>query len=264
MHGFGVMVYSNNQIYYGDWVEGKKCGHGMLLYTDGTVFEGEWKNDEKYGKGIMKLCNGDMISGTWKDDEVKKAKFIKGRIVDTPICSRLLLSEAVKSISESRFTFSMSKQTDWSGDKWRGFFYSRSAQIENERRENSKKYAAMSKDPEKIREEAENYINNNQLIAEMEKVFVDIFAWRYYSSEEASKVNLPTAVDDVLTFLSKYFTENEYSLVEDRLHLTVLHMLAEFAEAYGKKKLLFELKGRILKAIYKPLFTMYKHVVCIC
>ena len=37
------MIYSNGEVYSGEWAEGKKNGHGVMLCVDDTRRVGEWK-----------------------------------------------------------------------------------------------------------------------------------------------------------------------------------------------------------------------------
>ena len=37
--GFGVMVYSKNQTYEGEWVRNKRQGWGRMSYSDGSYYE---------------------------------------------------------------------------------------------------------------------------------------------------------------------------------------------------------------------------------
>lgn len=194
--------------YYGNWKKGKKSGYGLYIYEDGTIYEGEWKNDEKCGMGTMKYGTGYQISGIWKGDEVTNAVFKKGgtNLKDAPICSTILLKYTMSNIPEKIFTFELSREKNWSGDKWKGFFDSRKTQIEFQRKQNIKKYSTMVKDPDMIHREAEKFINHNQFIVEIENSFVKAFKSNY-CLKDGAKPNLPSAVDDVLTFLSKCFIE---------------------------------------------------------
>ncbi|MCL2253680.1 MAG: hypothetical protein FWC09_04475 [Lachnospiraceae bacterium] len=59
-NGEGTMVYTNNDEYCGNWVEGVKSGFGIMRYHNGDVYEGEWKNDKKHGEKSLY---------TWKDNK---------------------------------------------------------------------------------------------------------------------------------------------------------------------------------------------------
>ena len=42
----GKVTYDNGDIYYGEFIDGKRWGKGSLTNSDGTVSKGEWQNDE--------------------------------------------------------------------------------------------------------------------------------------------------------------------------------------------------------------------------
>ena len=50
------MVYKNNKIYEGDWVNDKRDGNGKMIYANGDSYEGDWLNDKRDGKGKY-ICN---------------------------------------------------------------------------------------------------------------------------------------------------------------------------------------------------------------
>jgi hypothetical protein len=41
----GKVTYDNGDIYYGEFIDGKRWGKGSLTNPDGTVSKGEWQND---------------------------------------------------------------------------------------------------------------------------------------------------------------------------------------------------------------------------
>lgn len=43
-HGKGRLLYSNDAVYEGDFVEGKKHGHGILIFINDDKYEGEWRS----------------------------------------------------------------------------------------------------------------------------------------------------------------------------------------------------------------------------
>ena len=42
MHGKGIMVYPNGDVYKGEWVEGRKSGQEVHKWKNGDIFEGQW------------------------------------------------------------------------------------------------------------------------------------------------------------------------------------------------------------------------------
>lgn len=59
----------SGEVYEGDWVDGKFHGTGRLTYRDKRVYEGDWTNDALTGKGKMTYPNGKVEEGEWKDGE---------------------------------------------------------------------------------------------------------------------------------------------------------------------------------------------------
>lgn len=45
------MTYSNGDIYFGDWKDGKADGEGIFAKVDGQFYQGGWKQDKQHGKG---------------------------------------------------------------------------------------------------------------------------------------------------------------------------------------------------------------------
>ena len=53
-----IINLSDNSIYEGELINGKKEGKGILKFTDGTEYEGEFINDKYEGFGKLKFKNG--------------------------------------------------------------------------------------------------------------------------------------------------------------------------------------------------------------
>lgn len=87
-HGFGVMKYSNGDVYQGDfrkgdiqgqgtkifasgrsykgaWVEGRREGFGTMTYPDGETYVGEYLRNRKHGNGKITYANGSTYEGTF-------------------------------------------------------------------------------------------------------------------------------------------------------------------------------------------------------
>jgi len=69
-HGFGLMKFSNGDMYEGDWVDGKFQDRGKYIYANGDEFMGLWD------KGVK-------LSGTfyYKDGRISTRKWQNGRLV---------------------------------------------------------------------------------------------------------------------------------------------------------------------------------------
>ncbi|MGI6704405.1 MAG: Ig-like domain-containing protein [Clostridia bacterium] len=65
--GTGIFVYTNDDIYDGEWRNGKRNGTGTMIYANGDTYTGGWQNDKMNGIGIYQYTNGDKYEGGWKD-----------------------------------------------------------------------------------------------------------------------------------------------------------------------------------------------------
>ncbi len=67
--GEGVYFYSNKEIYYGDFLKGKKYGIGVYKYLDDSIYIGNWENNLKEGEGVYYNNNKKWyFHGTFKKD----------------------------------------------------------------------------------------------------------------------------------------------------------------------------------------------------
>jgi len=51
--GLGKMIYENQDVYDGEWINGLREGNGILTFLNGDVYKGSWKNNMKSGKGVF-------------------------------------------------------------------------------------------------------------------------------------------------------------------------------------------------------------------
>lgn len=51
--GLGKMIYENQDVYDGEWINGLREGNGVLTFLNGDVYKGSWKNNMKSGKGVF-------------------------------------------------------------------------------------------------------------------------------------------------------------------------------------------------------------------
>ena len=57
-NGMGKLVYSNGNIYEGEWVDGVRHGKGRLIQADGCSYSGEWFSDTINGYGTFETPDG--------------------------------------------------------------------------------------------------------------------------------------------------------------------------------------------------------------
>lgn len=66
-HGPGTEIFSNGDIYEGQYVQDHKHGIGVLKLTSGAIFNGVWRENKQHGAGVMTCADGCEFSGNWKD-----------------------------------------------------------------------------------------------------------------------------------------------------------------------------------------------------
>lgn len=72
--GYGVMTFSNRDIYDGDWDNGSMHGMGRYKFWNKTKerythsYKGEFNHGVREGKGKMEYSNHDVYQGTWQND----------------------------------------------------------------------------------------------------------------------------------------------------------------------------------------------------
>lgn len=66
------MIYANENIYEGQWHEGKRNGYGVLTKRNGDHFEGHWVNDMREGQGSYFYHDKNkLFVGEWVNDQPK-------------------------------------------------------------------------------------------------------------------------------------------------------------------------------------------------
>ncbi len=57
-HGQGTDIFSNGDMYTGEYKDGKPEGKGQYTWKNGSFYIGEFKNGLKHGKGRWKSGKG--------------------------------------------------------------------------------------------------------------------------------------------------------------------------------------------------------------
>jgi hypothetical protein len=68
-HGIGVYIWCHGDLYHGPWSEGKQHGHGVYLYSDGSIYDGEYHIGKREGVGMFVRPNGSRYEGSFKCNE---------------------------------------------------------------------------------------------------------------------------------------------------------------------------------------------------
>lgn len=79
------MIYANEDIYEGQWHEGKRNGYGVLTKRNGDHFEGHWVNDKREGQGSYYFSEKNkLFVGEWVDDQPKCGVYTEVEDEDAP------------------------------------------------------------------------------------------------------------------------------------------------------------------------------------
>jgi len=65
-HGKGVMTWSDNSKFEGQWVQDQRY-KGKMYLSNGHIYEGGFKNDEFYGKGKILFADDSEFKGFFKN-----------------------------------------------------------------------------------------------------------------------------------------------------------------------------------------------------
>ncbi|KAJ0572262.1 putative 1-phosphatidylinositol-4-phosphate 5-kinase [Helianthus annuus] len=63
--GSGVYYYNLNGRYEGDWVDQKYDGYGVETWAKGSRYRGQYRQGLRCGYGVYKFYTGDMYAGEW-------------------------------------------------------------------------------------------------------------------------------------------------------------------------------------------------------
>ncbi|CAD8054128.1 unnamed protein product [Paramecium primaurelia] len=64
-NGKGKYNYANGDLYFGDFINNVKHGIGKLTYKEKGDYFGQWENGKRHGEGIFTYPNKDQYSGWW-------------------------------------------------------------------------------------------------------------------------------------------------------------------------------------------------------
>ena len=67
-NGTGKFRFKDNNLYEGQWKNGKQEGKGKLSLVSGAIYQGDFKAGKMHGKGRFTLETGDYLEGDFNDD----------------------------------------------------------------------------------------------------------------------------------------------------------------------------------------------------
>jgi hypothetical protein len=62
-HGYGMYTWGNGYIYKGSYIEDERNGDGKLMYQDEVIYEGIWVNGEKGDLASVRHKKSKSFSG---------------------------------------------------------------------------------------------------------------------------------------------------------------------------------------------------------
>ena len=67
--GLGTLTWASGDKYVGEFKEGKRTGQGSYSWAIGDKYVGGYQDDKKHGQGSFAWANGDKYVGGWEDDK---------------------------------------------------------------------------------------------------------------------------------------------------------------------------------------------------
>ena len=76
LFGFGRIILSNGEIFFGRFINGKMIGHGEYTRKDGSKYEGQFLEGLPHGRGKETMEDGGLFEGDYFWGKPKKGKII--------------------------------------------------------------------------------------------------------------------------------------------------------------------------------------------
>lgn len=67
--GSGVYYYYMSGRYEGDWIDGKYDGHGVETWARGSRYRGQYRQGLRHGFGVYRFYTGDVYAGEWSNGQ---------------------------------------------------------------------------------------------------------------------------------------------------------------------------------------------------
>ena len=71
MCGYGILTFSDNEKYEGEWDNNERNGYG-IMYGSNFIYEGKWKNNKRNGIGAL-YCQEGRIEGIFENDNLVRS-----------------------------------------------------------------------------------------------------------------------------------------------------------------------------------------------
>lgn len=68
-HGYGIYTWDDGQRYEGEWRNGVFHGYGKVTWPDGDTYEGDFRYGTRTGKGRYEDPEGEIYEGEWNDNK---------------------------------------------------------------------------------------------------------------------------------------------------------------------------------------------------
>lgn len=65
--GIGLYRWENGDVYFGEWIGGKRSGFGLYLWGSGHYFSGHFESGVIHGEGIYMFSDGSKNIGVWEN-----------------------------------------------------------------------------------------------------------------------------------------------------------------------------------------------------
>ena len=66
-HDKGIIYYIDKDIYYGEWLNGKRHGEGIYNCVTGAQYDGEYNDDKMHGLGVYTFSDGKKFNSEWRN-----------------------------------------------------------------------------------------------------------------------------------------------------------------------------------------------------
>ena len=65
--GWGLMYFTNSDLYFGEWINDWIQGFGFYFFFNGECYKGQFQEGNKHGRGEYLYSNGNVYEGEWQE-----------------------------------------------------------------------------------------------------------------------------------------------------------------------------------------------------